>query len=150
MTKTVYLLIGLPGSGKSSQAQIIRAFGDYKEKKSIVVSADHFFVNKLTGVYTFDVAHLGAAHNNCQIEFTRSTVMEYDHIVVDNTNLTRKDRKFYIEQAKEFGYSVQLITIGEFTDEACELYASRNVHGVPLDKIILMRDKWKRDHEVLG
>lgn len=50
----------------------------------------------------------------------------------------------YVQQAWAAGYRVREEVVGEFTAEAVALYAQRNVHGVPLDKIHIMLDQWQR------
>lgn len=49
-----------------------------------------------------------------------------------------------MQQAWSAGYRVREEVVGEFTPAAVQLYAQRNVHGVPLDKLHLMLEQWQR------
>jgi hypothetical protein len=42
------------------------------------------------------------------------------------------------------GYRVREEVVGQFNEAAVVEYARRNVHGVPLDKLQLMLDQWRR------
>ena len=35
--------------------------------------------------------------------------------------------------------------MGEFTEQAAQVYAARNVHAVPLDRLLIMLDQYRRD-----
>jgi hypothetical protein len=48
----------------------------------------------------------------------------------------------YVQQAWAAGYRVREEVVGEFTQAALALYAQRNVHGVPFDKLQIMLDQW--------
>lgn len=50
----------------------------------------------------------------------------------------------YVQQAWAAGYRVREEVVGEFTPAAVQLYAQRNVHGVPLDKLQIMLEQWQR------
>lgn len=48
----------------------------------------------------------------------------------------------YVQQAWAAGYRVREDVVGEFTPTVLALYAQRNVHGVPLDKLQMMLEQW--------
>jgi predicted kinase len=126
--KKVVLMVGAPGSGKSTRvkAQISSiGDGDYS-----VVSADHYFEDS-DGVYTFDRSKLHHAHQTCQSRFVAGLVAGKELVIVDNTNTTAKERKFYIEMARQHGYKIEIDAV-ECDAETCY---KRNVHGVPLEAI---------------
>jgi hypothetical protein len=50
----------------------------------------------------------------------------------------------YVRQAWAAGYSVREEVVGEFTPSAVQLYAERNTHGVPLDKLYMMLEQWEQ------
>lgn len=52
----------------------------------------------------------------------------------------------YLVAAWQCGYDVVEEVVGEFTEEAAAAYASRNVHGVPADKIRLMLEQYLHDY----
>jgi hypothetical protein len=48
----------------------------------------------------------------------------------------------YVQQAWSAGYRVREEVVGEFAPAVLAVYAQRNVHGVPLDKLQMMLDQW--------
>lgn len=50
----------------------------------------------------------------------------------------------YVACAWGAGYRVREEVVGQFNEAAVVEYARRNVHGVPLDKLQLMLDQWRR------
>jgi len=135
--KLVIIPIGLPGSGKSSFTETIRGSIGYEVA---VHSTDSFFVDK-AGKYNFDSRQLGRFHRKNLEAFKLSLLKRVPVIIVDNTNLRARDRNKYTKEAEKAGYEVQMVVIGEFTDEAAKIYAKRNKHGVPLQKIMEMASK---------
>jgi tRNA uridine 5-carbamoylmethylation protein Kti12 len=132
---------GVPGSGKSSLAnEIANSWGEGGFSTNIC-SADKYFMKN--GQYFFDVTKLSSAHQSCKDEFLDCIKNEWNIIIVDNTNTQHKEYKFYKDEAVKAGYEVQVITVGEFSEEAIDKYAARNTHGVPRDKIKQMRDRFQ-------
>ena len=121
----VIILRGVPGSGKSTQTK--------KYPDAYIVSADHYFMDD-KGVYRFDMAKIGAAHGQCKGRFEAALKALKPLIIVDNTNTTVKELKFYVEAAKTAGYEVEIVRI----DCDPEVAAKRNVHGVPKSSIFKM------------
>jgi hypothetical protein len=66
-------------------------------------------------------------------------------VIVDNTNILRKHYENYQAQATQQGYRVRIEEVGEFTRSAAALYAVRNVHGVPYDKVMQMLEQWREE-----
>lgn len=129
--KLVIIPIGLPGSGKSTFTKMVKDSSGYRVD---VHSTDEFFVDK-NGKYNFDPSKLGRYHKQNLENFKKSLLKRTPVIIVDNTNLRARDRNKYANEAKKAGYEVQMVVIGEFTDEAAKIYAKRNKHGVSLEKI---------------
>jgi hypothetical protein len=50
----------------------------------------------------------------------------------------------YVAAAWQRGYQVREEVVGEFTEAAAAVYAARNTHGVPHDKILMMLDQWRQ------
>jgi len=125
MQKTVYIMVGAPGSGKSTRVKTHTA-----DKASAVVSADHYF--EATGTYVFNRLELYEAHKACKKAFIEALDHPLvDLVVVDNTNTTAKERGFYIQEAASRGVRV-------FVDAVeCEAAVcfERNIHDVPLEAI---------------
>lgn len=127
----LHIYRGLPGSGKSTAA---------RKHKAPVREADNYFIRD--GVYNFDPTKLGAAHLQCQ-NLVEDDLMKYGFAVVANTFTRYREMKPYIDMASRLWipYEIHDIYDGGLTDE--EL-AARNVHGVPLDVITRMRQRYWR------
>lgn len=128
------ILQGLPGSGKTTLANILKALPDV-----IVCSADDYFVNKATGIYRFDATRLYDAHQTCYDKFMGLCNTRNYNIVVDNTNVSKDHYKRYVDFAKLRGYTVMVVQVK--TDLTDEDLAARNVHKVPVETIKRMRTR---------
>jgi len=116
-SKRVTILIGIPGSGKSTWAA--------KQEGATVVNADRYHIGA-DGVYRYSVANAGKAHLWCYRAFLDALERRDEHIIVDNTNTQNWERSPYVKHAQLCGYTVQ------FKRFRCpvERAAKRNVHGV--------------------
>jgi len=116
--KTLFLIRGLPGSGKTTLA---------KQIGGINVEADQYFMED--GEYKFDASKLKFAHMYCEAQ-TRGWMkmdteqLSTDTIVVSNTFTTEKEMKSYIEMAKEFDYRVVSLIVEN-------RHGHKSTHGVP-------------------
>lgn len=126
MKKTVYILRGLPGSGKSTVA---KALG------GLVCSTDDFRYDE-KGNYVFDPDKNEEHHRQNFERFKRGLELGVDRIVVDNTNTRRWEYEHYEAAAIEAGYEVHILTVGN-PKSAVEIAksAARNVHRVPLETV---------------
>lgn len=138
MNKTLYIIRGIPGSGKTTLARKIAQ--DNKKEGVWICEADHYF--ERNGKYDFNPSELGKAHDYCKSQ-VRSAMEIGDHVIVSNTSTRKSEYQVYLDMAKEFGYEVKIHDVfdGGKTDE--EL-AARNVHGVPLEVIKRMRARWEK------
>lgn len=128
--KTVYIMVGASGSGKSTWIK-------NNVPNALVCSADHFFYNK-DGVYNFNPTLLGVAHGDCASKF--NAAMDNDEItevVVDNTNTRLKEIRPYAMLAKQYGVNVVFV---RFTVPP-HICAERNSHGVPLEAVHAMYER---------
>jgi len=135
--KNLYIVRGLPGSGKSTLALTLANGADY-----LVCEADKYFINKETGEYCFDVSKIKDAHESCretvEIYMNDSTINNqfYTTIVVSNTFTQEWEMEPYFELAKKYDYRVTTII--------CEnRHGGVNKHGVPDDKIEIMKNRFQ-------
>ncbi len=134
--KVLFLVRGLPGSGKSTVALNIR-------NAEIFSTDDQFMID---GEYRFDSSKLGQAHSQTQwntLEYLQSN-NGLPNCVVANTFTQRWEIEPYLRIAEQAGARVVVVDTfdGGLTDE--EL-AEKNIHGVPLESIRAMRERWEHD-----
>lgn len=146
MTELVlYLIRGLPGSGKTTLAS--KLMGDRlnhlvgPDRGAARFEADQFFYR--AGTYQFDGARLGEAHADCQLKTFLAMKAQVGLVIVSNTMSQHWEAQLYLHFAKHFGYTVRVIDLfdGGLTD--AEL-AVRNVHGCPEYRIAAMRERWEK------
>lgn len=133
MNKVIFLIRGLPGSGKTSIGMTLGC---------TVVSADDFFM--LNGKYCFDPSKLPAAHDYCR-GATEAVLKSFaNRVAVANTFTTRWEMEPYIELSKK--YRSRLVVVdcfdGGMTDKELSLL---NTHNVPESTISTMRSRWEHD-----
>lgn len=138
------ILRGVSGSGKSTRAKELCKETQAQGKQSVVCSADSFFVSPSNGEYKFDSRRLGEAHAWCRGNANMAMYLGADLVIIDNTNTRRWEYEGYVEMAKEYGYEVSEEIIGQFDDASLKEYANRNKHGVPLDAIRKMAQRFER------
>lgn len=134
---TLVLMRGLSGSGKSTLAAKLAA-----ENGGIVISADDYFVGP-DGVYRHDRSQIRQAHIDAQDRIAAAFRNRCRYVIADNTHITRRDMEAYLGLAARFGTAVELVeptTPWAWDAEEC---AKRNVHQVPRDIVIGMRDRYQ-------
>lgn len=97
--KSLYLIRGIPGSGKSTFAkELVPDF--------LVCEADKYFI--IEGEYVFDPTKLKDAHLWCQkvVETYMQSGELYPKIAVSNTFTTEWEMKPYFDMAEKYGYRV--------------------------------------------
>ena len=116
----IVLLMGLPGSGKTTWAE--------RQNGAHIISADDFFLYR-----PFDPRLLPEAHAQCLVRFTRavSGVEPHGLIIVDNTNTTLVELAPYVALAQAYGHVLEV----RFFLCTPDMSERRNVHQVPRDVI---------------
>eukprot|EP00877_Chromochloris_zofingiensis_P012217 jgi/Chrzof1/7249/Cz02g16140.t1 len=150
----VYIMRGLPGSGKSTRtAQVVAdikattslaregSVADSTDSLVATHSTDSYFIDSC-GQYVFDRNMLQTNHQRNFEAFQQSLAAGTPYIIVDNTNIQPWQFEKYVTAAFRAGYDVQEVVVGEFTREAAGVYAARNAHGVPYETILSMLEQW--------
>jgi predicted kinase len=134
MTKKLYIVRGVPGSGKSTFALNLVG-SDF-----LVCEADKYFV--VDGEYLFDGSKLEEAHESCRnlVEtYMKDSLVNdqfYREIAVSNTFTKEWEMQPYFDLAKQYGYMV-------FTIIVENRHGGTNQHGCPEDRVQAMRDRFE-------
>ena len=126
MEKILYIVRGLPGSGKSTFA---------KQLTSNVFEADHYFYDN-DGNYNFIPSEIKNAHKECNQFVKYAMESSIEKIAVSNTFTQEWEMEPYFELAKKYGYKV-------FTIIVENRHGGTNVHNVPEDKIEQMKNRFE-------
>jgi tRNA uridine 5-carbamoylmethylation protein Kti12 len=137
----VRLFRGLPGAGKTTAARewLARMGG------GVLLEADQFFT--IEGEYRFDPTRVAEAHTWTQQNLIRALDRGARHIAVANTFTQSWELDPYLGIIRAYGQRAghtigwKVITVRSHLPLA-EL-AARNVHGVPLETIQRMADRWE-------
>jgi len=143
-TQVLYIMCGIPGAGKSTRAKELVKNGEiYSTDDRIEEGGDYKeFFAKMNKTKNFGA--LGYVH---KLNYKKACVAMdkgVDPVIIDNTNLSPKEVRDYVKYALSIGYTddnIKFIDVGTGGATAEEL-ADRNTHGVPLDKIKSMIDKY--------
>lgn len=114
----LFLIRGLPGSGKTTLAEQLDSVGFVDE----IVAADDFMVDE-EGNYVFVPSRLSHAHEMC-LNLTRIFLTEGLRVAVHNTFTTEKEMAPYFELAEELGVQITTLVVEN-------RHGSKSVHGVP-------------------
>ena len=134
MSGILFLVRGLPGSGKSTFAGHI--WNDYA-----VCEADKFFYDE-NGNYNFDGSKLKEAHAWCKNEVEKRMIENqnngqyYPEIAVSNTFTQEWEMEDYLKLAEKYGYKVVSLIVEN-------RHGGQNVHGVPEEKLEQMRNRFQ-------
>jgi hypothetical protein len=154
--RTLYLMRGIPGGGKSTRAKSLAVEAIQDGASSVAIcSTDNFFLDK-DGVYRFDGKRIGCAHGWNQACARQMMENDINVVIIDNTNTTHKEMAPYKVFAKTHGYDVVEIIIGEDRlfpgmnghpselEDYIDMCARRNTHGVPRVNIERMARRFER------
>jgi predicted kinase len=130
--KTLYLIRGLPGSGKSTLVQSLHNTRHFE--------TDMYFIDKETGEYKWDGAKVRDAHNWCQslveLAMTESPIVPIGYDIAVSNTFTRKwEMQPYIDLAEKYGWTVFVIH--------CENNFG-NIHGVGVGTLDAMARRWEK------
>jgi len=142
--KSLIVLRGLPGAGKSTLAEVLSA-GIHP----IACADDYFMVD---GEYKFDARKLGEAHANCRnrVEVAMQTSwlnsLKFDYninedpyrtIIVANTNTVSSEwYDFYSELAEKYGYQIHSVIVEN-------RHGNKSIHNVPEETMERMRNRFE-------
>jgi predicted kinase len=139
MEKILYLVRGVSGAGKSTFAKTLGC--PVYEADSFFMVLRDFETNEIiarhqtNGSYDFDPTKLKEAHESCRYSVEGSMIDSVPKIAVSNTFTQEWEMEPYFELAKKYGYKTFSIIIEN-------RHGGVNTHGVPEDKLELMRNRF--------
>lgn len=131
MQKTLYIVRGPAGSGKSTYCQKVLLPKIFEETGAKIENRENdAFFTDACGNYNWDPKKMWLAIKICRGQVQRD-LEKYGVAVVSNTFIDMSSMKDYFKLAEDMGAEVKVIRMGNW-------YGS--IHGVPEDKIQQMKD----------
>jgi predicted kinase len=131
--KTAIIMRGIPGSGKSTVAAMLRADG-------VICSTDEFWTQP-DGSYLFDKDRLQEAHQDTLRRFRDALKAGKSPVICDNTNVRRRYFADYIAAAEGAGYRVHVVHVEA---DSVAMAAERNSHNVKPETVARMAATWEK------
>ncbi len=128
--KSLIILRGLPGSGKTELAQLLSESGLYP-----VFGIDDYFTDDL-GVYTFRFEDNFKAYEFCRSRTEEAMKTGAEKIFLDNVFSLEWEMEPYFKLASEYQYRVHVLTVEN-------RHQSINHHSVSAEQIQRMAEKYK-------
>lgn len=116
--KKLIILRGVSGSGKSTLAKNLVQNG-------VINSTDDYFM--INGEYVFDSTKLAKYHKLNRLKTENDMQNNISPIIIDNTNLKKREIKPYVELGRKFCYEIEIIEMEELClEELMERQENRN------------------------
>jgi len=126
MNKSLIIIRGIPGCGKSTFAELI-------QNAHICTADDYHMIN---GKYDWKPENVAIAHAKCQEKCEKFMKIGYRNVVVANTSTTVKEMQPYYELAKKYNYRVFSIIVEN-------RMKNKNIHNVPDETIEKMKNRFE-------
>lgn len=137
--KSLWIMRGLPGSGKSTAAKVAYPH--------VTLSTDDYFM--VGGRYCWSFEWLSRAHAWNQWRADQACANGESLVIIDNTNTTWKEIKPYVDIGRKYGYEIHIVepnTSWKFDVQGC---LKRNTHMVPVESIQKMLDRWESTESII-
>ncbi|XP_063236240.1 2',3'-cyclic-nucleotide 3'-phosphodiesterase-like [Bacillus rossius redtenbacheri] len=135
-SRVIFILRGLPGSGKSTVARAIK--GTYPG--SVLCSADDLFLQSNRCEPSRDQLH--EAQVWCQQKARRACEDGASVVVVDSANVRRWELEYYLQLAVENSYVAVVVEPSTPWKWDPEQLVRRNTHRVPLEVLLARVEMW--------
>jgi NEDD4-binding protein 2 len=134
--KQLIILRGVSGSGKSTIAQKIVENGT-------INSTDNYFI--INGIYEFNASKLGLYHKLNKLKTEQDMNNNISPIIIDNTNLTKKEVKPYVELGLKYSYDIKIIEMEELNlEELLKRQENRKDKKISKEILEKMIKKYKK------
>lgn len=129
--KSLVVLRGLPGSGKSTLVRILNSNNLFPS-----FSIDDYFTNQETGKYEFNFSNNHLAYKQCLQNVENEMQKSTEKIFVHNTLTLEWELKEYLQLCTKYNYAIFVVT--------CEKYhEGKNMHQVSDEQLKKMAEKYK-------
>ncbi len=129
--RSLILLRGLPGSGKTTLAKTLSENGKYP-----VFSVDDYFTNEKTGDYKFEFEKNHLAYKQCEENTRNSMKQKTGKIFIDNCFTLEWELAPYFQLAAEFDYRIHVVSVEN-------RHNGKNIHGISDEQLQKMAAKYK-------
>ncbi|UPW35830.1 AAA domain-containing protein [Pseudomonas phage EM] len=133
---TLYLIRGLPGSGKTTFAKTLLSSLKYSNNPMPIArmaEADIFLMEDSEYVWTPE--RLVEAHRKCKETVEMWMKWDYPGIIVSNTFTREREVKVYTDLAEKYGYAVVSLIVEN-------RHGNKSVHDVPEKTVEAMRNRF--------
>jgi predicted kinase len=129
MSKTLYLIRGIPGSGKTTFAKQLAK----SHPHALHYEADDWFTNE-DGTYEYRPAEIKDAHACCVSNCSKGMANGNEVIIISNTFTRHWEMDAYFLLANEHGYEVVCVIMNN---------CFQNVHDVPSNIVQQMKERFE-------
>jgi predicted kinase len=129
--RSLILLRGLPGSGKSTVAKVLCEDGKYP-----VFAIDDYFMDPADGTYHFEFDKNHLAYKNCEELTTKALEAGVSKVFVDNTFTLEWELEPYFKMAARYKYTLFVLTVENY-------HGRENIHDVSREQLERMAAKYK-------
>ncbi|XP_073954881.1 uncharacterized protein [Choristoneura fumiferana] len=142
-SRTLILMRGVPGSGKSYLAkQLLLTMCPESLFETHILSTDDFFYDA-KGVYRHERTRLSEAHYWNQNRAIQAMRQGISPIFIDNTNVEIWEMQPYVREGINNGYIIEVLEPNTAWAKSAHLLAEKNTHKVPLGSIRRMLDNYQ-------
>jgi predicted kinase len=129
--KSLILLRGLPGAGKSTLAKVLSDGGQYP-----VLSIDDFFTDPNSGEYKFEFENNHLAYKLCETLTRENLERGISKVFVDNTFTLEWEMGPYFKLASDYNYTIFVVTVEN-------RHTGKNIHNISEEQLKKMAEKYK-------
>ncbi|KAJ8266700.1 hypothetical protein GJAV_G00133630 [Gymnothorax javanicus] len=137
----LYIMRGLPGSGKSKLARKIlnEKYGGRGE----IFSTDDYFKDASGVMVNFDESELDKAHGINIKNAKHAMRNRINPVIIDNTNIFCCEMKPYVRLGLRYGYHVRFRYLSDSWKVSVETLHRRTNGKVPLEKMKKMKENYE-------
>lgn len=148
-SRVMAIMRGPPGCGKSYLARsLIEAtvgIANSANYSNHIFSADDHMLRN--GEYYYNPNKLTEVHMKNEARVLKSVTEGRSPVIVDNTNMTAWEMLPFSQMAVQHGYILEIVEPANPWSKNPSQLAKRNTHGVPLDKIKSMIQKYEGTYD---